>query len=108
MVPIVDIARVYALEAGIREVNTNDRLVAEREASALSESGGRDLLEAFEFISILRLRHQARQIKAGEAPDNFVAPGDLSQFERNHLKDAFLIVKTIQSAMANTHQVGPR
>ena len=108
VVPIIDIARVYALESGIREVNTHDRLVAGREASALSESGGRDLLEAFEFISILRLKHQARQIRAGQAPDNFVAPADLSHFERNHLKDAFQIVKTIQSAMTNTHQVGAR
>ena len=108
VVPIVDIARVYALEAGIREVNTHERLIACREAGALSESGGRDLLEAFEFISILRLKHQARQVRAGQAPDNFVAPDDLSHFERSHLKDAFQIVKTIQSAMANTHQIGAR
>lgn len=108
VVPIIDIARVYALEAGVRAVNTHDRLVAEREAGVLSESGGRDLLEAFEFISILRLKHQARQIRAGDAPDNFVAPDDLSHFERNHLKDAFQIVKTIQSAMANRHQIGAR
>ncbi len=106
--PIIDIARVFALEAGIGEVNTHDRLIAEREASALSESGARDLLDAFEFISILRLKHQARQIQGGQLPDNFVAPADLSHFERNHLKDAFQIVKTIQSSMAHTHQIGAR
>lgn len=108
VVPIIDIARVHALSAGIREVGTHDRLIAEREASALSESGARDLLEAFEFISILRLKHQARQIQGGLPPDNFVAPGDLSQFERGHLKDAFQIVKTIQSSMANRYHIGAR
>ena len=108
VVPIIDIARVHALSAGIREVGTHERLIAEREADALSESGARDLLEAYEFISILRLKHQARQIQGGLAPDNFVAPGDLSQFERGHLKDAFQIVKTIQSSMANRYHIGAR
>jgi CBS domain-containing protein len=108
VVPIIDIARVYALAAGIKEVNTRDRLLAEREASALSSSGARDLIEVFEFISITRLRHQARQIRDGRAADNFMSPADLSHFERNHLKDAFNVVKTIQASMANAHQVGAR
>ena len=108
VVPIIDIARVYALSAGIKEVNTRDRLLAEREASALSKSGAQDLIEVFDFISITRLKHQARQIRDGEAPDNFMSPEDLSHFERNHLKDAFNVVKTIQSSMANTHHIGAR
>ncbi|MDJ0608089.1 MAG: putative nucleotidyltransferase substrate binding domain-containing protein [Kiloniellales bacterium] len=106
VVPVIDIARVYALAAGIKEVNTRDRLLAEREASALSKSGAQDLLDVFEFISITRLKHQARQIRDGRAPDNFMSPEDLSHFERNHLKDAFDVVKTIQSSMANAYHVG--
>lgn len=108
VVPIVDIARVYALSAGIKEVNTRDRLLAEREASALSKSGAEDLIDVFEFISITRLKHQARQIRDGRKPDNFMSPEDLSHFERNHLKDAFNVVKTIQASMANAHQIGAR
>jgi len=108
VVPIVDIARVYALAAGIKEVNTRDRLLAAREGSVMSKSGAQDLLEVFEFISITRLKHQARQICSGQVPDNFMSPEDLSHFERNHLKNAFNVVKTMQSAMANAHQVGAR
>ncbi len=106
VVPIIDIARVYALAAGIKEINTRDRLLAERKASGLSKSGAQDLLEVFEFISIIRLKHQARQIREGGAPDNFMSPEELSHFERNHLKDAFNVVKTIQASMANAYQVG--
>ncbi len=106
--PIVDIARVYALKAGIKPVNTRERLVAEMEAGALSETGARDLMDAFEFIAMTRLRHQVTQIRAGDKPDNFVAPEDLSRFDRSHLKDAFVVVKTMQSSMANAHQIGGR
>ena len=108
VVPIVDIARVYALQAGLKDVNTYDRLAACREGSALSEAGARDLLDAFEFISITRLKHQVRQIRSGKAPNNFMAPDELSEFERNHLRDAFLVVKTQQSALSNAHQIGAR
>jgi len=105
VVPIVDIARIYALEAGIDAVNTHDRLLAGRAAKVLSEDGARDLLDSYEFIASTRLKHQAEQIRQGKKPDNFMAPEDLSHFERNHLKDAFSVVKTIQSAMASSHQV---
>lgn len=108
VVPIVDIARLYALEASISEVNTHRRLEAGRKASVLSEEGARDLLDAFEFISIARLKHQANQIRAGKSPNNYLSLSELSHFERNHLRDAFTVVKTLQSALASSHQMGAR
>lgn len=108
VVPIIDLARIYALEAAIPEVNTHRRLEAGRKASVLSEEGARDLLDAFEFISITRLRHQATQIRAGKKPNNYLSPAELSHFERSHLRDAFTVVKTLQSALASSRQIGAR
>ncbi len=108
VVPIVDLARLYALEAAIPEANTHRRLEAGRKASVLSEDGARDLLDAFEFISITRLRHQAAQIEKGTKPNNYLALGELSQFERSHLRDAFTVVKTLQSALSSARQMGAR
>ncbi len=108
VVPIVDIARVYALVAAITEVNTHRRLEEGRSASVMSESGAADLLAAFEFIAMTRLRHQARQIRAGKKPDNFMAPKEISHLERDQLKKAFKVVTTIQSALSNAHQIGAR
>jgi CBS domain-containing protein len=68
----------------------------------VSESGGRDLLDAYDLIAETRLRHQAAQIRAGQKPDNFMAPSDLSELERNHLRDAFMVVRTMQSAIAQS------
>ncbi len=99
VVPVVDLGRVYALEGAIKAVNTYDRLKAAREAGIVSESGARDLIDAYDLIAETRLRHQAAQIRAGEAPDNFMAPNQLSDLERNHLRDAFMVIKTMQSVL---------
>jgi len=64
------------------------------------------LLDALEFISTTRLTHQAYQIAQGEKPNNFMTPDALSQFERNHLKDAFNVVKTMQSALSQRYMGG--
>lgn len=106
VVPIVDLGRVYALMGGLTQANTRDRLEAAREAHVVSEAGVKDLLDAYDLISRMRLEHQARLIRQGLKPDNFMAPAMLSELERNHLKDAFVVVKTMQSAAAHSHGMG--
>lgn len=105
VVPITDLARVYALASGISAVNTQERLIDASGKGELSVSGSADLRDALEFVSTVRLRHQARQIRAGEPPDNFMPPQDLSGFERSHLKSAFAIVSTLQQALELRFQV---
>jgi CBS domain-containing protein len=100
VVPIVDLGRVYALQGKLGAVNTRARIEAAAGANVLSESGARDLLDAYDVIAETRLEHQSRQIKSGQAPDNFLAPSSLSDFERSHLRDAFVVVKTLQSAVS--------
>jgi CBS domain-containing protein len=58
---------------------------------------GSDLNDALEFISMVRIRHQAKQIETGIEPDNDVEPRRLSSFERRHLRNAFQIVDKSQS-----------
>ncbi len=104
IIPIVDLARVYALAAGVDAVNTQDRLSSSLEGSGVSPQGQQDLRDALEFISHVRIQHQARQIRAGEAADNFMSPDALSPFERNHLKEAFAVVRTMQGSLASRFQ----
>ena len=105
VVPIIDLARVHALATGTKAVNTRDRLEAAAGEGALSSSGIADLRDALEFISTVRLRHQAAQLRRGQAADNFMSPDDLSHFERNHLRDAFSVVSTIQSTLSQRYQL---
>jgi CBS domain-containing protein len=101
VVPVVDLARVYALQGRITSVNTRARLKAAEELGVVSASGGHSLIDAYDLIAQVRLEHQARRVKAGEKPDNFMAPSDLSDFERSHLRDAFVVVRTMQSALGH-------
>ncbi|MDX1594140.1 MAG: putative nucleotidyltransferase substrate binding domain-containing protein [Gammaproteobacteria bacterium] len=104
IIPIVDLARVYALAAGIDAVNTQERLSSSLEGSGVSAKGAQDLRDALEFISHVRIQHQAQQIRDGEKPDNFMSPDELSPFERSHLKEAFAVVRTMQGSLASRFQ----
>ncbi|MEM9630402.1 MAG: DUF294 nucleotidyltransferase-like domain-containing protein [Pseudomonadota bacterium] len=101
VVPVVDLARIYALRGQIGAVNTRARLVEARANGQLSKSGAGDLLDAYDLIAETRLLHQAGLVKQGTAPDNFLQPSVLSDFERSHLRDAFVVVKTMQSAVGH-------
>ncbi|XVX20018.1 DUF294 nucleotidyltransferase-like domain-containing protein [Actinomycetota bacterium] len=96
---VVELARVHALAHGLTPVNTQARIEAVAAAGVMSRDRAADLRDAFEFISYVRLRHQARQVSAGQQPDNFVAPTELSDFERRHLRDAFQVVRSAQSTL---------
>jgi CBS domain-containing protein len=102
VVPVTDLGRVYALIGQIPAVNTRARLEAAAEAGVISASGARDLIEAYDLIAETRLQHQARRVKRGLKPDNFIVPSDLSDFERSHLRDAFVVVRTMQSAVGSS------
>lgn len=106
IVPIVDLARIYALDSGHPAINTYERLEVAREAGKISKQGADDLIDALEFLGLVRLRHQARQIREGARADNYVPPSELSGFERSHLKDAFAVVKSMQGAATTTYRGG--
>jgi CBS domain-containing protein len=103
VVPIIDLARISALSGGIPDVNTRDRLDAAA-GGAVSKQGAADLREALEFISSVRLAHQANAIRRGKKPDNFVRPYELTAFERSHLKDAFALVRSMQATLEQRYQ----
>lgn len=106
VVPIVDIARIYALAHGVRALNTQERLTRLADSGGMAGEDAADMKDAHAFISNVRLQHQARQIASGRAPDNYVSPDDLSDFNRRHLKDAFKIVRRMQSALEQRYQTG--
>ena len=101
IVPVVDLGRVYTLQGRLEVVNTRARITAAMSAGIISQVGGADLLDVYDLIAAMRLDHQVTQIKAGIKPDNYLDPSNLSDFERSHLRDAFVVVKTMQSALGS-------
>ncbi|MEW8585247.1 MAG: putative nucleotidyltransferase substrate binding domain-containing protein, partial [Candidatus Thiodiazotropha sp.] len=104
IVPITDIARVFALDQGLPQVNTTERLEAAAETTVLSRDMGENLVDALEFIASIRIYHQAEQIRKSVNPDNYLSPEELSDLERKHLKDAFRVIQEMQDAMENRYQ----
>lgn len=103
IVPIVDLARVYALAGGIAAVNTQERLALAPAGGEVSPQAAHDLRDALEFIGRLRLAHQGRQVEAGQPPDNFLPLEEISNLERSQLKDAFAVVRTLQAVLAQRY-----
>jgi CBS domain-containing protein len=96
--PIVDLARLLALEAGDPAVATTARL---KSAADLGTAGtaAADLVAAFEYLQQLRLRHQANRLASGAVPDNAVALAELTTLQRRWLKDTAELVHTCQESV---------
>jgi len=106
IMPCTDIARVFALDAGVSQINTRERLHLAYDNNVITKEAFRDLTDAYDFLSMVRLKHQVIKIKNQQKPDNFVEPIELSSLERRHLKDAFEIISTYQDVLSNKYNQG--
>ena len=104
--PLADLVRVHALAVGSLARNSFERLNDIIEADVLPRGRGQDLLDAMEFVSMVRIRNQANDLAAGIEPDNSIEPDSLSEFERKSLRDAFLILSNAQKYLKFRYQPG--
>ncbi len=102
--PLVDIVRLFALEKGIRETSTLERIEALRERHTIVEEYADELEHAFDFIMLLRIHHQYEQISSGAAPDNFINPNGLSNLEKRSIKEAFQLISKIQEQIIERYK----
>ncbi len=100
LVPFVDFARMMALKYGVKETNTLGRLQLLNWGGHIFDSLYKEIAEAYEFIMHLRLTHQLNLIEKGREPDNHVNPADLSDLEKQTLKEAFGVIKRLHEFMA--------
>ncbi len=100
---VQETARVYALAAGSPAMRTTERIADAAAAGLMSAETADELLDAYEFISYVRLEHQVRQIRDGRPPNNHVDPQTLSSLERRHLRDAFGVLRSVQGQLAQRY-----
>ena len=99
---VVQMARLYAITAGVDEVETPARLRASA-GTTVSERGAEDLMGAYEYLSNLAMSHQAAQVRSGNTPDYRIDPKQLPARDRAALRDAFGVIKSLQNALANKY-----
>jgi CBS domain-containing protein len=104
--PIVDAARVLALEARYFEsTNTFDRLRhASRDLEELGDSV-EDALEAYQYLVDFRLESQLRAVEAGDRPVNQIDASSLNKMQQRLLRNAFSRADDLQDALARRYDL---
>jgi len=97
--PIVEAARLFAVDAGISHTNTVDRLAALRTAEYMDAKVLEEVQEAFEFLMLLRLENQLQQAREGRPLNNYVSPRKLTNLQKGLLREAFQTVARLQSVI---------
>ena len=92
----VDSARAMSLKYGICKTNTLERLQSLIEKQHIPNDLGSELVEAYELLSHIKLVHQLHLMEDGEKPDNCVRPDDLSDLEKQTLKEVFGVIRRLQ------------
>jgi CBS domain-containing protein len=99
LVPFVDFARLFSLKYGIKETNTVKRLELLYEKEHISKELYTETVEAYEFQMQLRFIHQLKCMEEGKEPDNYINPSELSDLEKQTLKEAFAVIGKLQSVI---------
>ncbi len=100
LTPFVDFARIMSLKYGVRETNTLGRLQLLAEENHISQDLYSETIEAYEFLMQLRLVHQLDMMDQNKSPDNHINPADLSDIEKQPLKESFEVIRRLQSVLS--------
>lgn len=99
LLPLTDLVRVRALEAGLTVPGTQARIAQLLAADRLSRRDADRLAGAHALLAGLRVRLHAEQVRRGEAPHNHLDPNAISHAERAALRDAFLVIREAQRGL---------
>lgn len=106
VMPVVELARAYALAVGIRETNTFERLRLLAAHGAIPHSDADDVLAAYERLSQLRFAQHVEQVEAGRELHDYVDPGRLPRVERQALREHLRVIGEIQAYVRGQVAVG--
>jgi CBS domain-containing protein len=99
LIPIVNFARIYALHHNIAATHTLERLRGLWESGVLARTTYDEVCQAYNELMRLRFKHQAAQLSAGQAANNYVNPARLTQLERGSLKRIFSDIAVLQARL---------
>ena len=100
ILPIIDLARIYALKNGIDQTNTLARLFRLYTRHALTAKEYTDLVQSYNFLMGLRFRRQITTLMdEKEAADNYITPSNLSYLDQVMLKEIFRLIDKLQQKL---------
>jgi CBS domain-containing protein len=99
IIPLVNFARMYALQHHLAETNTVERLRRLRDLGVLVPGSHDELVQAYAALMQLRLAHQAAQLGRHEPPNNHLNLAELTQLQRSLLKKVFADIAVFQARL---------
>lgn len=103
--PLTEGIKVLALEAGIMEGGTNDKILKLMGRGIVPDDELHEVEASLDFFIYIRLKSQIDQVAKGLEPTNFIDPLKLNEVERERLKVGFSMVKAFQSFLAEKYKV---
>ncbi|SEH95269.1 CBS domain-containing protein [Rheinheimera pacifica] len=94
---ITDLVRVYALYAGIHEVNTRGRLQQLAAQGIIDSKDSQNLNDAFDLLAQLRWEKHQHDLQLSHDVTNLLNPAEISGLARHQLKDSFAVINEAQS-----------
>ena len=104
--PVTNLARTYAVSAGVSGNRTLRRLDDAARAGRIEQSLSIDLGEAFRLLWDVRLDHHVRLVESDRPPDDHVDPATLTPIARSGLKEAFRTIKRAQGVLRREMSLG--
>jgi len=101
----VDVARIYALASGVHNTNSIQRLRLSAQRLNIRGDEINAVLDALNFIQLLRLQHQYLEGEPGKQGDNLIDPEKLNELDRRILKESFRQARKIQTRLKLDYQV---
>lgn len=106
MTPIVDFARIYALENRVEVTNTQERLHQLFLKEIIDEQEYNELTQSYRYLMQLRLVRQVTAITEEQnPPDNYINPQRLTHLEQKLLKEIFTSIEKYQQKIS-VHYTG--
>jgi len=99
LLPVVSIARWAALGVGSTELQTVKRLRDASGSAILPSTEADRLIEVFEILQRMRLRHHLNQLRHGQQPSDLIDRDELSPIERSMIGQAVREINTIARRM---------
>ena len=101
----IDAARVFALANNVSATNTVQRLKQSAPMMNVPPDEVAAAVDAFNFIQLMRLRHQHAEQTQGREGDNLIRPDDLNEVDRRILKEALRQARKLQKRLKLDYQL---
>ncbi|MFO7723539.1 MAG: DUF294 nucleotidyltransferase-like domain-containing protein [Bacteroidales bacterium] len=100
IMPIVNFARIYALRHQVSAPGTLARLEALLRDHTLRESSHENIVQAFEYLNLLRIKHQAYLLRNNLKPDNLISTKTFSELDKTIIKKVISNINTMLTKLS--------